>query len=80
MNTRLEGGCQVPIGSYAIWQNGKIWLRALVGSPDGETILRGERLVSPEDAEQAGISLAEELLDKGAREILTAVCQGNTPI
>ena len=24
-------------------------------------------LVSPEDAEQAGISLAEELLDKGAR-------------
>lgn len=80
MNTRLEGGCQVPIGSYAIWQNGKIWLRALVGSPDGETILRGERLVSPEDAEQAGISLAEELLDKGAREILTAVYQGNTAI
>ena len=40
MNTRLEGGCQVPIGSYAIWQEDKIWLRALVGSPDGETILR----------------------------------------
>lgn len=48
--------------------------------PDGKTILRGERLVSPEDAEQAGISLAEELLDKGAREILTAVYQGNTAI
>lgn len=79
MNTRLEGGCQVPIGSYAIWQGDKIWLRALVGSPDGETILRGERLVTPEDAEAAGISLAEELLDKGARAILTAVYQGNTP-
>lgn len=79
MNTRLEGGCQVPIGSYAIWQNDKIWLRALVGSPDGETILRGECLVSPEDAETAGISLAEELLDKGARAILTAVYQGSTP-
>ncbi|WP_100159760.1 hydroxymethylbilane synthase [Proteus columbae] len=79
MNTRLEGGCQVPIGSYAIWQGDKIWLRALVGSPDGETILRGERLVAPENAETAGISLAEELLDKGARAILTAVYQGSTP-
>ncbi len=23
MNMRLEGGCQVPIGSYAIWQDDK---------------------------------------------------------
>ncbi|MGO3686313.1 MAG: hydroxymethylbilane synthase, partial [Proteus vulgaris] len=41
--------------------------------------LRGERLVSPQEAETAGISLAEELLDKGARAILTAVYQGNAP-
>ena len=30
MNTRLEGGCQVPIGSYAELIDGEIWLRALV--------------------------------------------------
>lgn len=75
MNTHLEGGCQVPIGSYAIWQDDKIWLRALVGSPDGKIILRGERLVLPKEAKQAGISLAQELLDKGANAILTAIYQ-----
>lgn len=79
MNMRLEGGCQVPIGSYAIWQEGQIWLRALVGAPDGSQVVRGERLISPDQATQAGISLAEELLDKGARGILTKVYAGNTP-
>nr|WP_314267501.1 hydroxymethylbilane synthase [uncultured Moellerella sp.] len=79
MNTRLEGGCQVPIGSYAIWQDHQIWLRALVGAPDGRTMIRGERLISPEQALEAGVSLAEELLDKGARAILADVYQGNVP-
>ena len=40
MNTRLEGGCQVPIGSYAELIDGEIWLRALVGAPDGSQIIR----------------------------------------
>lgn len=79
MNMRLEGGCQVPIGSYAIWQGDNIWLRALVGAPDGSVIIRGERLSSPEQATQAGIALAEELLERGAREILADVYKGNNP-
>jgi hydroxymethylbilane synthase len=73
MNTRLEGGCQVPIGSYAELINGELWLRALVGAPDGSQVVRGERRGQPEDAEALGISLAEELLDNGARDILAAV-------
>ncbi|SFU50233.1 hydroxymethylbilane synthase [Xenorhabdus koppenhoeferi] len=77
MNSRLEGGCQVPIGSYAIWQEDKIWLRALVGAPDGSVIVRGERVVSPEEFRQSGVELAEELLEKGARQILTCVYQRN---
>ncbi|EPL6456850.1 MULTISPECIES: hydroxymethylbilane synthase [Providencia] len=79
MNMRLEGGCQVPIGSYAIWQDDKIWLRALVGAPDGSVIIRGERLIAPQEASQAGVSLAEELLAQGAREILAEVYKGNPP-
>lgn len=39
MNTRLEGGCQVPIGSYAELINGELWLRALVGAPDGSQMV-----------------------------------------
>ncbi|AZK52664.1 hydroxymethylbilane synthase [Salmonella enterica subsp. enterica serovar Derby] len=80
MNTRLEGGrCQVPIGSYAEIINGEIWLRALVGAPDGSVMVRGERRGSPGQAEQMGISLAEELLENGARAILTEVYNGETP-
>ncbi|AMO51163.1 hydroxymethylbilane synthase [Kosakonia oryzendophytica] len=79
MNTRLEGGCQVPIGSYAEWVDGEIWLRALVGAPDGSTMVRGERRGNPADAEQLGISLAEELLNNGARAILADVYNGEAP-
>ncbi|MBV7404780.1 hydroxymethylbilane synthase [Enterobacter sp. ENT03] len=79
MNTRLEGGCQVPIGSYAELVDGEIWLRALVGAPDGTVMIRGERRGKPEEAEQLGISLAEELLANGAREILTEVYKGEAP-
>lgn len=79
MNTRLEGGCQVPIGSYAELIDGEIWLRALVGAPDGSQIIRGERRGAPQNAEQMGISLAEELLNNGAREILAEVYNGGSP-
>lgn len=79
MNTRLEGGCQVPIGSYAELVDGDIWLRALVGSPDGKTMVRGERRGPAEDAAALGVSLAEELLNSGAREILADVYQGEGP-
>ncbi|WP_426446765.1 hydroxymethylbilane synthase [Siccibacter colletis] len=79
MNTRLEGGCQVPIGSYAELVNGELWLRALVGAPDGSEIVRGERRGKPESAEALGVSLAEELLNNGAREILADVYDGEGP-
>lgn len=73
MNAALEGGCQVPIGSYAIWQGEQIWLRGLVASLDGKTIIRGERKSSAADAEMMGEDLAQELLAKGAKSILDAV-------
>ena len=79
MNTRLEGGCQVPIGSYAVLEGDELWLRGLVGSPDGRQMICGERRGPRSEAEQMGISLAEELLNKGAREILAEVYQGNPP-
>ena len=79
MNTRLEGGCQVPIGSFAVLEDNQLWLRGLVGSPDGHQMVVGERRGPRENAVQMGISLAEELLDGGARDILRDVYQGQTP-
>lgn len=79
MNTRLEGGCQVPIGSFAVLEDDQLWLRGLVGSPDGHQMVIGERRGPRDQAEQMGISLAEELLDGGARDILREVYQGQPP-
>lgn len=73
MNAALEGGCQVPIGSYAIWQGEQIWLRGLVASLDGKTIIRGERKGSAADAQAMGEDLARELLANGAKSILDVV-------
>ena len=70
MNLRLEGGCQVPIGSYSLLEGDQIWLRALVGEPDGSKIVRGEIRGHRDDAEALGVQLAEELLADGAKEIL----------
>ena len=71
MNLTLEGGCQVPIGSYSVLQGEELWLRALVGEPDGSKIIRGEIRGSRNEAEALGVTLANQLLDNGARDILT---------
>ncbi len=70
MNHRLMGGCQVPIAGYAILQGDELYLRGLVGEPDGSKIIRGERRGAPQDAEAMGVELAEELLANGAEPIL----------
>ena len=41
MNAKLNGGCQVPIGSYAVLNGDELYLRGLVGSPDGSVLLTG---------------------------------------
>jgi hydroxymethylbilane synthase len=74
MNRALEGGCQVPIGSYAVIQsNGQVFLRGLVGATDGSEILTSEITGESKDAEQLGNILAEQLLEKGADKILRQV-------
>ncbi len=73
LNRRLEGGCQVPIGCYAELEDDKLWLRGLVGRPDGTLVLRDEIRGQATDAEQLGIELADRLLSAGADEILKQV-------
>ncbi|HAS50424.1 MAG TPA: hydroxymethylbilane synthase [Gammaproteobacteria bacterium] len=69
-NARLHGGCQVPIAGHALLENGQIWLRGLVGEPDGSRIIAGEIQGSATDAATLGAALAEELLERGADDIL----------
>ncbi len=74
LNRRLEGGCQVPIACYAEFNaEGDLWLRGLVGQPDGRRVLRAEATAAVADAEALGVGVAEALLAQGAAEILAEV-------
>lgn len=73
MNTRLGGGCQVPIAGYAELEGGELTLRALVASVDGTRMLRAEGQAPREQGAQLGQSVADDLLEQGADEILAEV-------
>lgn len=70
---RLEGGCQVPIAAYATTDNGTVTLTGLVAGVDGEKLIRMEVRSDEASAEEAGLSLAEQILDSGGREILEEI-------
>ncbi|MBP9956010.1 hydroxymethylbilane synthase [Geopseudomonas guangdongensis] len=73
LNKRLNGGCQVPIACYALLEGGELWLRGLVGQPDGGELLRAEARAPRAAAETLGVQVAEALLAQGAARILAAV-------
>ena len=73
LNTRLKGGCQVPIAGHAILDGDQLWLRGLVGELDGSRTLRAERRGPASEAEALGVQLAEDLLALGADVILARV-------
>jgi len=73
MNHRLLGGCQVPIAGHAMLQDGELYLRGLVGTPDGARVLRAELRGPRAEAESIGSALAEDLLAQGADAILRSL-------
>ena len=73
MNTRLNGGCQVPIAGFAVLENGQVFMRGLVGSPDGSVLYRAEKTGTEAEVETLGRLIAEDLLAQGADKILKAL-------
>jgi hydroxymethylbilane synthase len=69
----LEGGCQIPVGAYGRIHGTELQLDAVIGSLDGKRIVRGTKSGHTSDAERIGIELADELLHRGGKEILTEI-------
>lgn len=68
--TRLGGGCQVPLASYAEIRGDKLYLEGLVASIDGTLVIRAAQSGSLIHPQQLGLSVAEALIQQGALEIL----------
>jgi hydroxymethylbilane synthase len=73
LNAKLQGGCQVPIGSFAEIIGDTLQLRGLVGSPDGSSIIRAQHSASISAPETLGEYVAEQLIAQGATELLDAL-------
>lgn len=73
---RLQGGCDVPLGGYAVLEGEELFLRGFVGSPDGKAMLRAERRGPAAAAAELGRAVAEELLGRGAGRLLGLAPEG----
>ena len=71
--SRLEGGCQVPIGVFANVNDGKLKITAMISSLDGNFLLKDSNEGEAEKAEEIATELAEKLLSKGAGKILKEI-------
>ena len=72
---RLSGGCTVPVAAYAVLEGEQLWLRALLGGPDGRggvELVRAERRGPTLDPESLGRSVGQALLDAGGGTLLEA--------
>ncbi len=73
LSARLDGGCQVPIAAYSTLEGNELWLRGLVASPDGKSVVTADARAHRNEAVDLGVKVAEMLLYRGASEILRAL-------
>ncbi len=71
----LEGGCQVPIGVNTVIEAETLTLTGLVASLDGQRLVKDSISGAASDAETLGKTLAQQLRQQGAHEILEEIFQ-----
>ncbi len=73
----VQGGCQVPVGCKSSYTNGILILKAAISSLNGKDSVEGEISGNPKESEYLGKKLAEQLLNKGGRNILSKIRSKN---
>jgi len=66
----MGGSCRTPLAAKGNIENNMVHLTALIASPDGTKVIRGEQSGLNNAAEEVGSLLAERLLAQGGEEIL----------
>ncbi|MBL7995587.1 hydroxymethylbilane synthase [bacterium] len=70
---KLEGGCQIPIGAYARQDKDILRMDAVVGSLDGQRMIRDRIEGPPSNSQALGEKLADMLRKQGADAILAEI-------
>ena len=70
--SRMEGGCHVPVAALAKLEAGELWLRGLVGEPDGSRMIFASKRMPREMAQALGLAVAREVLEMGGEEVLAS--------
>ncbi|MGB3483916.1 MAG: hydroxymethylbilane synthase [Mycobacterium sp.] len=77
---KLEAGCSAPVGAIAevvesIDEDGQVFdelsLRGCVAAVDGSDVIRASGIGAPGRPDELGLSVATELLELGARELMS---------
>jgi hydroxymethylbilane synthase len=72
----LNGGCDVPLSAFAVWEGQTLFLRATLSQPDGRRVLRACARGVPrtyEEASALGQSVADDILRQGGKAIIQAL-------
>ncbi|MEI7422680.1 MAG: hydroxymethylbilane synthase [Prolixibacteraceae bacterium] len=69
----LEGGCQIPVGSYSTIKGDQFEITGFIASIDGTEYLCENAEGSIDQAVELSVQLAKKLLTMGGRDILKAI-------
>ncbi len=70
---KLEGGCQVPVGSLAEIRDDELTIEGMVASLDGKVLYRETESGRIDEATAIGIALADRLFKQGCGSILDQI-------
>jgi hydroxymethylbilane synthase len=83
----LEGGCQIPVGSYSNIEGNKFDITGFISNIEGSQFLKESASGNVEDAIEISVALAKKLYSAGGKEILEEIrtfnlpeAQGNLPL
>jgi hydroxymethylbilane synthase len=73
----LEGGCQIPVGSYTKINGNEFTITGFISNIDGSDYLRESATSSVENAAETSEKLAKKLYNAGGKEILDNIRELN---
>ncbi|OGQ44587.1 MAG: hydroxymethylbilane synthase [Deltaproteobacteria bacterium RIFCSPLOWO2_02_FULL_46_8] len=69
----MGGDCFTPLGAYARVEGGNVKLLGWLGNPDGTKNIRMEKRAPVDQVKKLGVSMAQDILERGGKEILDAI-------